>query len=271
VLRLLPTLVVAAACTADAPLPATGTPTTEVLSSPTLGDDLLLRIRTPPDVDPDGAYPVVFVLDPTFAGGQKYDRTVGMVSAHEADASWPDTIVVGLDYDDPNKRFRDYTPTLPLADDFSNADGADRFYAALRDDVLPHVDETLPVDPTFRVLQGHSNGGSFVWYATLRHRDDTPPLFAGAIAADSGIPEWIFTMERWHAEQSGDLPVRLYVARAVDNGRFQEATYDEVVARLTGRGYPGLAHQYDAFDTDHGGVVTPAFEAGLQFTLGEGR
>ena len=76
---------------------------------------------------------------------------------------------------------------------------------------------------------------------------------------------------RWHAEQSEDLPVRFYVARAVDSGRFQEATYDGIAQRLTGRGFPSLALRYDAFDTDHGGVVAPAFEAGLDFTLGEAR
>jgi enterochelin esterase-like enzyme len=267
-LTLIPAVV--GACASDGPLPATGNLTTEVFASPTLGDDLLLRIRTPPDVDPNGAYPVVFVLDPTFAGDQKYDRTVGMISAHEADGIWPETLVVGLDYDEPSKRFRDYTPTLPLAEDFSNPEGADRFYAALRDDVVPHLDATLPVDPTSRVLAGHSNGGSFAWYATLRHREGAP-LFAGVIAADSGMPEWIFTLERWHAEQSADLPVRLYAARAEDSGVFQEATYDEIVRRLNGRGYPNLALRYDAFDTDHGGVVTPALEAGLGFTLAEAR
>jgi enterochelin esterase-like enzyme len=258
---------VVAGCAGDAPLPATGTLTTAELSSPTLGDDLLLRVRTPPGVEPEGGYPVVFVLDPTFAGDRKYDRVVGLVSARAADGSWPEAVVIGVDYDDPSKRFRDYTPTLPLVEDFSNPDGADRFYAALRDDVLPWVDASLPVDPAARALVGHSDGASFAWYATLRPTDEAP-LFSGVVAADSGMPEWIFTMERWHAERSADLPARFYVARATDNGKFQEATYDEITRRLRSRGYPSLHIQVDAFDTDHGGVVAPAFEAGLAFSLG---
>jgi pimeloyl-ACP methyl ester carboxylesterase len=212
---------------------------------------------------------VIFQLDPTYAGLQEFDRTVGLVSAHEDDGTWPEAIVVGLDYENPYDRERDYTPTEPLVEDFSNPDGADRFYAALRDDVLPYVDGALPVDPAFRVLQGHSKGGVFSWYAALRHRDGVPPLFAAHVAADAGIGEVLFTLERWHAEQATDLPLRIYATRAELNGPIQQVAFDGLIGRLEDRAYAGLSLKTAVLETDHAGAVTPSFEQGLDFAFEE--
>lgn len=265
---LVPTALAACAARPD-PLPATGTITTERLRSEIVGDDYILRIRLPPDADPDAAYPLVVQLDPTFAGLAQFDTTVGLVSQREADGDWPEAVVVGLDYDDPGTRQRDYIPTEPLSPDFDNDDGADRFYAALRDEILPHLDATLPVDPARRVLNGHSNGGVFSWYAALRHEDGTPPLFAAHIAGDNGYDASLFTLERWHAERASDLPIRLYASRATLNGPAQQITFDGLTERLRDRGFPSLALRTAVLDTDHGGAVAPSTDEGLAFAFSE--
>jgi pimeloyl-ACP methyl ester carboxylesterase len=233
-----------------------------------MDDDFTLRVRLPPDVDEAETYPLVIQLDPTFAGLRQFDHTVGLVSSYEVTGEWPTAIVVGVDYDDPNKRFRDYTPTEPLDPGFAAEDGADRFFAALRDDVLPHIDEHYPTDSGQRILLGHSNGAVFAWYAAFRHEDGVPPLFASLVAADAGISEFLFTLERWHSERATDLPIRLYTSRADYNGPVQEITWNALIERLEQRGFTSLALQAEVLITDHGGAVVPSFEHGLAHAFG---
>lgn len=257
-----------AACTAAQPPAATGTQTTETLRSELVDDDYILRIRLPPGVaaDDTASLPLVVQLDPTFVGLEQYAWTTGLVSERESAGHEP-AVVVGLDYEDPyGGRFRDYTQDEALPD-FSG-EGPDRFHRVLAEEILPHLDATLPVDPARRVLVGHSNGAVFGWYEAFRHDDAAPPLFSGIVAADGGIPQALFTWERWHAERATDLPIRLYASRALYNGATQAVTFTGLTDRLEGRGFPNLDLTTEVFPTDHGGVLAPSFEAGLDVTLG---
>lgn len=258
-------------CGATEPLPATGELRTEPFSSSVVGDDYLLRIRLPPGYDPDLApgYPLVVQLDPTFAGLEEYATTVGLISDRAGRGEWPETIVVGVDYpDDPGLRDRDYLPPDPPNPAF-DGDGADRFYRMLAEELLPALATEYAIDPARRYLLGHSNGGVFVWYAAFRHDPDLgPPLFAGAVAADNGYDESLFTYERWHAERADDLPMTLFATRSFFNGATQVVVFDAMIERLRGRGFPGLRLETAALDTDHGGAVVPSFERGLDLLLG---
>ncbi len=256
-----------AACQVEAP-PATGTLSTETFHSDIVADDYVLRVRLPPDyaADPDVSYPLVIQLDPTFVGLEQYAITVGLISEHAGAGDWPEAIVVGVDYPDPFTRERDYVPDDP-ADPEYGGEGADRFYRVLRDEILPYVESEWRVDPTRRILVGHSNGAVFAWYSAFRHDPPEAPLFAGIVAADAGMPELLFTHERWHSERSDSLPIRLYAARAVYNGAGQKIVFDAMIDRLAERDYQGLDLRSEEFETDHGGVIWPAFEAGLDHGL----
>ncbi|MFO7562128.1 MAG: alpha/beta hydrolase-fold protein [Enhygromyxa sp.] len=256
-----------AACSAD-PLLATGTLRTETFHSAIVDDDYILRIRLPPDYqDSTATYPLIIQLDPTYAGLEEYAITVGLVSHHAELGEWPEAIVVGVDYPHPPTRERDYVPELPLDPQWGNA-GADRFYRVLRDEILPHIEAEYRVDPIRRVLVGHSNGGVFAWYASFRHAPPEPPLFAAAIAADCGYDEALFTLERWHAERSDSLPMRIYASQALYNGAAQKVVFDAMMTRLRERDYAGLELVFEQLDTDHGGAIVPSFEAGLGHALG---
>ncbi len=257
----------------ESPPPATGTLSTQTIHSDAVGDDYLLRVRLPPgyDDDPATAYPLVVQLDPTFVGLQQYDITVGLVSQHAAAGDWPEAIVVGVDYDGPSQRQRDYLPPEPLDPAFGG-EGADRFYTALRDELLPHLEDQYRIDPSARTLVGHSNGGIFVWYSILRHDPMLgEPLFSGAIALDNGYDQELFTLERWHSERSDSLPMQVYAARATHNGAVQEVTFDAMIERIDERGYEGLQLDTNTFETDHGGVILPGYEDGLDHVLGGGQ
>jgi enterochelin esterase-like enzyme len=251
------------------PLPATGTLTTERFDSAVVDDQYLLRIRLPPDYDPDAAYPLIVQLDPTYVGTQQYAITVGLVSDYAGRGEWPEAIVVGVDYpSDPFLRERDYIPPDPPDPEFAG-DGADRFYRMLAEELVPKLEADYAIDPARRYLLGYSNGGVFVWYALLRHDPALgPPLFAGGVAGDNGYDEALFTYERWHAERAQDLPAAIYTTRAVYNGAVQQIVYEAMLERLRERDYPSLRLDGSVLDTDHAGAVWPSYERGLEFLLG---
>jgi hypothetical protein len=249
-----------------APLDATGTTTTSTFTSAIVEDDYVLRLRLPPNHDPDTPYPLIVQLDPTFVGLKQFDHTVGFVSQRAADGDWPEAIVLGVDYPDPYTRSRDYTPDDTPDPAFNDA-GADTFYRVLRDELLPHVEADLAVSR--RLIVGHSNGGVFATYAALRYDPATPPLFSGFVAADFGLDTSMFTYQQWLFDRADDLPIRWYASRAVFNGATQQITHDAFFERLRDAALPGLALQTEVLEADHGGAVAPSFDAGLAFTLAE--
>ena len=257
-----------AACSPEIPA-ITGTLSEEPFHSQLVEDDYLLRIRLPPsyDADPTRRYPLIVQLDPTFVGLHQFEITAGLVSTYAQDGRWPEAIVVGPDYPDPFKRERDYPLPKPLTPSFDGKN-VDLFYRVLRDEILPHIEGKLRVDTTQRVLIGHSAGATVVWYSTFRHTPEQPPLFAAAIAADNGIEEQFFTLERWHAERTRTLPMRLFTTRAAYNGVVQEIPYRALVDRIRQRNYQGLTFKEETLETDHGGAVRPSFEHGLDFIFG---
>jgi hypothetical protein len=259
-----------AACSDD-PYPATGTLSTETFHSDIVDDDYVLRIRLPPDYDAStDLYPLIIQLDPTYVGLQEYAITVGLVSHYAGLGEWPQAIVVGVDYPNPYTRERDYRIEEPLDPEFGN-DGADRFYRILRDEILPYIEAEYRVDPSQRILVGHSNGGVFAWYASFRHAPPEAPLFAAVVAADNGYDEALFTLERWHAERTDSLPMRIYATQAIYNGAVQKVVFDAMMERLSDRDYVGLELEYERLETDHGGAVAPSFEAGLEHAFGGGQ
>jgi hypothetical protein len=261
--------VLSLACS-EGPLPATGTLTVENFSSAIVDDEYVLRVRLPPgyEDDPSAEYPLIIQLDPTYAGLEEYDITVGLVSQRAATDEWPEAIVVGVDYHDASLRDRDYVPVDPPDPEFEG-DGADRFYRVLRDEILPHLETEYRVDADRRILLGHSKGAVFAWYASFRHSPPEPPLFYAVVAADAGLQEPLFTYERWHAERSASLPIRLYASRAVYNGAGQQVVFEAMIERLDG--YTDLELVSETLETDHGGAIVPSYEAGLAHALIEGQ
>lgn len=258
-------------CTPDLPS-ISGHVSVEPLHSQIVNDDYLLRVRLPKGYESDTTrtYPLIVQLDPTFVGLHQFDITAGLVSEYAAQGRWPEAIVVGPDYPDPNTRLRDYVLPKPLTASFSGKN-VDLFYRVLKEEILPYVEQKYRIDPSQRVLIGHSAGATAVYYITFRHAPPEPPLFSAAIAADNGIEEGFFTVERWHAERTNSLPMKLFATRAFWNGAGQEVTYRALVDRINGRSYQGLSFAEETLDTDHGGAIRPSFEHGLDFIFGGGK
>lgn len=262
---------VSVGCTPELP-PITGTVAVETLHSQLVSDDYLLRVRLPPgyESDPTRRYPLIVQLDPTFVGLHEFDITCGLVSEQAAEGRWPEAIVVGPDYPDPNTRLRDYVLPKPLTESFSGQN-VDLFYRVMKEEILPYVEAKYRIDSSQRTLIGHSAGATAVYSFTFRHAPPEAPLFSGAIAADNGIEEGFFTLERWHAMRTNTLPVKLFATRALWNGAGQEIPYRALVSRIQSRNYQGLSFAEETLDTDHGGAIYPSFLHGLSFVFGGGK
>ncbi len=103
-------------------------------------------------------YPVIYLLD----GESHFIHTTGVVQFLSNVDRIPKMLVVGIA---STNRMRDFLPqpadtTLPLPG------GADTFLKFIEDELIPYVDAHYRTAP-FRVLVGHSIGGTFALHAFL--------------------------------------------------------------------------------------------------------
>ena len=249
---------------AEEPPPITGSTDEFDVRSEIVGDDFRVLLRLPPgyDAGAEDVLPAVFQLDAT--RGQ-FDLVAGQVSELEAAGVIEPTVVVGIGYpyDDPmlggeRGRSRDYVAT-----------GVDDFLAFVDEELLPELEGRARLDPARRVLSGHSLGGFVALRALLASSEDPRPTFRGFIANDPSLGEGdgsLYLLEEQTRASANGSPRRVYLAIARYNGAVQELFFEELGERLAAR--DGLTVASVVFDTDHGGVLAPAFREGLEVTLG---
>lgn len=248
----------------EEPPPITGATDELDVRSEIVGDDFRILLRLPPGYDAraEDALPAVFQLDAT--RGQ-FDLVAGQVSELEAAGAIEPTVVVGIGYpyDDPliggeRGRSRDYVAT-----------GIDDFLAFVDRELLPELEGRVRLDPERRVLSGHSLGGFVALRSLLASSEDPLPTFRGFIANDPSLGEGegsLFVLEEQTRASADGSPRRVYFAIARYNGAVQELFFEELRERLVAR--DALAVETTVFDTDHGGVLAPAYRAGLEAMLG---
>lgn len=259
---LIPLVLIAAACGPVAHPPLTGRIDEVPLTSSITGEHYLLFVRTPPGYDDEAAarWPAVFQLDANFLGFDQFGVTAGYASALEASGETRPAIVVGVGYQPGHEgRFRDFNPQRDL------------FLRALREEIIPTVDERWRVDADFgRALFGHSMGGFMSLYTMISTATEANPPFRHFVAADPSLSNAdyaVFRAELGLREVDAALAERsLLVRTAKLNGAGQRALRDELDGRLSR--YQALRFDGGELDTDHGGSIAPSFEAGLRFVLG---
>ncbi len=139
-----------------------------VIHSSVLDENRKIFIHTPPAYDQEQTqYPVLYLLD----GEAHFFHATGIVDFLTRLGYMPETIVVGITNTD---RTRDFSPTH--VSDMPSSGGADRFLAFLEKELIPYIDGNYRTAP-FRILEGHSFGGTFAVYSLLRE----PELFGGYI------------------------------------------------------------------------------------------
>lgn len=134
--------------------------------SEVLKEERLLLLYLPSGYDQlEESYPVLYLLD----GGFNFHYTTGTVKFLARNSRIPDMIIVAIRN---TKRTRDLTPPTQAdsQEASSSSGGADNFLAFLKDELIPHIDQTYRTQP-YRLLVGHSFGGLFAVHALVKQPD----------------------------------------------------------------------------------------------------
>lgn len=140
-----------------------------------------LLIATPEGYAPDGGpYPVLYVLD----GDSHFHHASGIVSFLAESERIPEMLVVAV----PNtNRSWELSPPTEAELDIRfvrERGGADAFLRFFSDELIPYVEKSYPTRP-YRILVGHSLGGTFAVHALLTR----PEVFNAYIVIDPSL-EW---------------------------------------------------------------------------------
>ena len=106
-------------------------------------------------------YPVLYLLD----GGSHFLHVSGIVQFLSSRGLMPQTLVVAIKNIDRNK---DFLPTYVERKPTSG--GADKFLTFISDELIPYIEESFRTTP-YRILVGHSYGGTFTTYTFLEKPD----------------------------------------------------------------------------------------------------
>jgi predicted alpha/beta superfamily hydrolase len=259
------------------------------LHSDQVGDTIEVTVVLPRAAERTELLSIVYVLDPSFnlkpaAAAADMLGTFATLTG----APFPPLAMVGVGYPahDPMSvmglRARDLTPTQdgfpseigapPVPFGFG---GAERFLAAIVDEVIPKVEERLPVRQRGRTLLGHSFGGLFALY-TLFHR---PEVFSNYLIVSPSI--WwddriVLSYEEQRAKEHADLQANVFLAVG-DNEQVVGETWrnesfstealkllrqvdnvQELTGRLRGRDYQSLSVESVTFQGEYHLTVLPA-------------
>jgi len=236
------------------------------LESSATGRSYDIYVRLPDDYSQNQAkkYPVLYLLDgqwdfkllDSIYGGLYYDGFV------------PEMIIVGITYSGDNPdygalRAMDYTP---VHDPFVSGSGdAPKFFAFLKEQLIPFIESKYQVDSSQRVLMGSSYGGTFTLYALFSE----PALFSGYVAASPAVVygnEFAFTQEAEYAKTHKDLPVRLFLS--VGGIEELRRPVEQFMQVLNARGYTGLQMETRIIEGErHAGNKPEAYNRGLRFVF----
>jgi len=216
---------------------------------------------------PQRRYPVLYVTDAqwdfptvqTSYANLAYDRAV------------PEFIIVGLGYageklDYGKLRQWELSP-VAVDHPLGESGHAAEFLQAVEREIIPFVEHTYRVDPSYRVLAGSSLGGLFALYAMYTQ----PALFQAYIAVSPAVREgheWLLGYEDAFARSGRPLKARLYVSAAENEWPTFRGAIEKYHQRLTERHYEGFVFQYRLVDgVRHAGTKAEGYVRGMEFAF----
>ena len=243
-------------------------------------------VHTPENYDSGATYPAVYLLDAVW----DMDTTVGIVRRLQFMDLVPDLVFVGVGYQDHATqalhRAQDFTPTdMPWlterlreqAPEWTSAGAgeADKFYAFLRDELMPQIEDRFAVSSSDRTLVGHSLGGLFTLNALFR----PDRLFQQFVALSPAL-FWdhrvLFEQEAEFAGTTKRLPARLFVSIGGSEQESDPLFEPEIAVKMVSnvqelerllerRSYDGLEWMVRVFpDEYHDSVVPGTISRGLR-------
>jgi hypothetical protein len=241
-------------------------PSTEVrqLESTATGRSYDIYVRLPDAYaqDPEKKYPVLYSLD----GQWDFKMLDSIYGGLHYDGFVPEMIIVGITYagedaDYEALRAMDYTPVHDAY--FQGSGEAPKFFAFLKDQLIPYIEANYRTDASQRMLMGSSFGGTFTLYALFTE----PTLFNGYLAASPTVPfgdGFALKQEADYARSHKDLPVRLFLC--VGEVEALRWPVEQFMQILRERNYTGLEMETRTIPgEDHASNKPEAYNRGIRF------
>jgi predicted alpha/beta superfamily hydrolase len=188
------------------------------------------------------AYPVMYLLDGSILFGMAASLT-GLLNMF---GTLPKMIVVGINYNfrSYGKLFqlRELDFKIPQVQDAPPDSHADRFLAAIKQEIIPFVESNYRADPAERIIYGYSSSGFFVLYALFHEPGLFRRYLAGSGDTDLSYPYMLAHDQRLVSREKKD-PIDLYLSVGSLEERITQSTLSSFLGLVDGiktRNYPGL-------------------------------
>ncbi|AWF82083.1 histidine kinase [Microbulbifer sp. A4B17] len=231
-----------------------------------------LYVKLPKNYSEDNTkneiYPVIYLND----GPHTFKVASGVTHFEDMDKA----IIVGISFahgeNGQFSRVRDLTPMVDTGWKRYTTGGAKEYLKFIEKEVIPFIEGIFRVDPTRRILSGHSLGGSFGAWVLLTK----PQLFSSYILTSPSLwfkDEMIFDLEDKYASHNNSLAVNVYIAtgalETTKKGRMRNDMVDghkRFFARLQSRNYRGLKLNGEIVNgTDHFSTFPVGLAKGLRW------
>lgn len=240
-----------------------------VIYSHAVKDSFELYIDTPPGINSNQPYDVVYYCDANLRSGKKL-RALIQKSAYAEKVHH--TIFVGIGHTGPYRmlRRRDFTvPRIEGGDTLgrsANNGQIENFYQFMKTELIPMINAAYNTNPDNNSILGHSLSGLFVFYCLFKN--DT--LFRNYYALSPSL--WInnYSIYRFNQLTEGSMPSRnlyfsaggLEILNRIKSGANKMAVF------LKEKGYENLHYKYEvhAWETHHSQV-----EKSLDYMLRQNR
>ncbi len=235
--------------------------------SETLNEEREIWIYLPPNHNPNGNYPVMYMLD----GDRSFTYASGLVKQFAENDKMPNMILVGILNTDRN---RDLTPTHVEIDEDGNSQpflkttgGGDNFLNFMREELAPFIEKNY-TSSKFRIFAGHSFGGLLAVHAFLEQSD----FYNAFIAIDPSL-WWDDGILNKHLSEKISKPRNtkntFYMSSANNdggNGNIMIAPQEEFMEKLLKWDTDTLNIKSDYYENEHhGSVDLISFFNGLEF------
>ena len=223
-------------------------------------------VAAPAAPAPPEGYGLIVAMDAAWTFGTLRD-VAGLLGAGRGDASRP-TVIVGVGW--PTDTLGDFERRGPdLVGEAGEGPGSAATLRVVAEEILPRVANALPLDPSHRMLAGHSFGGAFA----LRARAQQPGLFSHIAA---GSPSIWTDPEGFFATAAPDGPATLIAVGEYEAGDAAEAAGADAdrVERLRDRDMWGRAHRMSEVlgarfveipEAGHGQAIAPFLARAVEF------
>ncbi len=211
------------------------------------------------DTPPGRRYPVIYVLDGDIDFGMATSLLPGLIWGDGV----PESILVGIGYDrgmDEWGALREKDFKIPEVQEDPPDSHADRFLAALKEEIIPFIDAAYPTGPGERTLYGYSSAGFFTVYTLINEPDLFRHYLAGSPDTDLSCP-YLLAHDQKLAAHDPNTPIDLFMTvGSLENGAAQSSVekYNELVAAILQRSYPGLRLMTQVYAGENHGAAGSA-------------